>query len=96
MERLSWLFYVGFECSHVNSSKRETVGGGGGRFDPGSRAGPGTLTAELGPPQRADSAGASRGGKRGHWLLSRGSAALPRRDFSSAIPTAVVFRPREL
>ena len=62
-----------------------------------SRAGPVTMTAELGPPpQQADSAGASRGGKREHWPLSRGSAALPRRDFSSAIPTAVVFRPREL
>lgn len=34
MERLSWLFCVGFECNPLNSYKRETAGGSlEGRFD---------------------------------------------------------------
>lgn len=91
MERLSWLFYVGFECNHVNFYKRETAGDSlGGRFDTQRPrrhcVHDGRAWTDAAPASRVRRLRRLKEAKNGS--SSRGSTAPPQGDCSFGLPAS--------
>ena len=92
MERLSWLFCVGFECNPVNSYKRETAGGSlGGRFDtqkPRRHCGHDGRAGTDAATSKQECGTSSRGEEANSGSSSRGRAAPPHGDCRFGLPAS--------